>query len=255
MLLLCLTACGKKEPRTSSEIISELVGGYGYLGDRPTKETDRLLKELAAVDPDSAKLWKDILDYWKYAETEMPVNPDSLPEGLPADDSLCITVLGFELNSDGTMQNELIGRLKVALTCAGQYPNAYVLCTGGGTASGNKSATEADLMGEWLVDNGLDEKRLIIENRSLSTVQNAEFSYAILKEIYPQIDSMAIVSSSYHIAWGSLLFEATLMREAAEKGDTGIHIISNAAYMTENAKYRDTLSYEASGLRSILRIR
>ena len=74
------------------------------------------------------------MDYWNYANNELQVNVDTLPDNLPDGDNLVLAVLGFELNDDGTMQDELIERLTVALNCAEQYPNAYVLCTGGGTA-------------------------------------------------------------------------------------------------------------------------
>ena len=47
--------------------------------------------------------------------TDMNVNVDVLPDGLPNDDSLCITVLGFALNDDGTMKDELVGRLQTDL--------------------------------------------------------------------------------------------------------------------------------------------
>ena len=254
-LVICLAACGRSEQRSYEEIISELIDDYGYCGTRSDKDTDALLKELASVDSDSAEMWQEILDYWYYAENEMPVNIGCLPGNLPCSDTLCIAVLGFELNRDGTMQDELLERLSVALACAKQYPDAYVLCTGGGTAAENKAVTEAELMGRWLIENGIEEKRLIIENRSLSTVQNAEYSFRILRDSYPSVDSMAIVSSSYHIPWGSLLFEATFMREASESGSEAIHIVSNAACPIENSKYSDTLSFEAAGLRAIYKLR
>ena len=47
------------------------------------------------------------MKYGDYVNTDMNVNVD----GLPNDDSLCITVLGFALNDDGTMKDELVGRL------------------------------------------------------------------------------------------------------------------------------------------------
>lgn len=41
---------------------------------------------------------------------------------------------------------------------------AYVAVTGGGTAKNNPNATEADQMAAWMIANGLDENRLIVEN-------------------------------------------------------------------------------------------
>lgn len=116
------------------------------------------------------------MEYWDYVNTDMNVNVDVLPDGLPNDDSLCITVLGVALNDDGTMKDELVGRLQTALASAQKYPNAYVAVTGGGTAKNNLNATEADQMAAWMIANGLDENRLIVENKSKSTVQNAQFT-------------------------------------------------------------------------------
>lgn len=98
---------------------------------------------------------------------------ERLPENLPQDDSLALVILGGGLNADGSMKDELIRRLNVGLDCAEQYPNAYVVCTGGATAKENKDVTEAGQMGAWLLENGLEEDRLILEDRSRSTIENA----------------------------------------------------------------------------------
>ena len=55
------------------------------------------------------------------------------------------------------------GRLEKALECAEKYPNALVMCTGGGTASGNPDATEAGQMCRWLEEHGISSDRLIAE--------------------------------------------------------------------------------------------
>ena len=190
------------------------------------------------------------MDYWKYANTDLTVNIDKLPDNLSDKNNLALVVLGFELNDDGTMKDELIGRLNVALACSKQYKNAYVICTGGGTAKNNKKVTEAGLMGDWLIKHGLDKNRLIIENKSLTTAQNAEFSYGIVLKKYPEINSVAIISSSYHIAWGSLLFEAEFMKYAMENDVPEIHVVSNAAYKTSNETYKESeiLRWETGGM-------
>ena len=74
------------------------------------------------------------------------------------------------------MKDELVGRLQTALASAQKYPNAYVAVTGGGTAKNNPNAIEADQMAVWIIANGLDDNRLIVENKSKSTVQNAQFT-------------------------------------------------------------------------------
>ena len=242
-------------PASADELIEQIITYHGYNGSQADEQVKKLLADLRKTDKRQSRLVTEIMDYWDYANTEMPVNTDKLPDGLPDDNSLAITVLGFELNDDGSMQEELLGRLNVALTCAEQYPNAYVICTGGGTARLNPRVTEGDLMGEWMLAHGLDSNRLIVENRSLSTAENALFSNEILMRDYPQVHSIAIVSSSYHIPWGALLFEAAFLKTAAEKNTPEKHVISNASCEIENNIYlkSDILRWETSGLLQIFR--
>lgn len=145
-----------------------------YSTYQSTAKTDiqRLVEKLKALNSTKGEEWEKIMKYGDYVNTDMNVNVD----GLPNDDSLCITVLGVALNDDGTMKDELVGRLQTALASAQKYPNAYVAVTGGGTAKNNPNATEADQMAAWMSANGLDENRLIVENKSKSTVQNAQFT-------------------------------------------------------------------------------
>lgn len=250
MMLCSMGSCGKSEPRSTDEIIEDIITYHGCYGDQADAKVSELLGELTEQDSRQGKLWTDIMEYWDYANNELQVNVDKLPDDLPDGDNLAIAVLGFELNDDGTMQDELIGRLTVALNCAEQYPNAYVICTGGGTAKDNPDVTEGGLMGEWMLEHGLDEKRLIVENQSKTTAENASNSYDILLKDYPQVDSVALISSSYHIAWGSLLFEAAFMKSASEKQTPEIHVISNSSCQIENDIYlwSEILRWETGGM-------
>ena len=102
--------------------------------------------------------------------------------------------------------------------------------TGGGTAAENDSATEAGEMGKWLTENGEDAQRVIVEDKSVTTAQNAMFSYDILTTCYPQVSELAIVSSDYHIVTGTLLFGAEAILRAPEAGKEVMKVVSNAAY-------------------------
>ena len=115
-----------------------------YRDDQEDAETDiaRVLSEMAEVDTQKAEAWTQIMDYWSYVNTDMPVNLNVAPDGLAQDDSLCIVILGFALNIDGTMKDDLIGGLETGLASAEKYPNAYVVVTGGGQAAGNPNVTE-----------------------------------------------------------------------------------------------------------------
>ena len=227
---LC-SACGQKEEkRGSREIIEEMVVDYGSYGDEADDRIVSLLKELRSADADAADRWEIIMPLWKKVNTDLMIHNDVLPDGLPETNELCIIALGFQLNPDGTMRDELVERLKVVLNCAEKYPNALVVCTGGGTASGNKAATEAGKMAEWLIANGIAPERVIIEDQSMTTAQNAIYTCDILAERYPQVKQLAIVSSDYHIATGTLLFEAETILRAEKAGNESAYVVSNAAW-------------------------
>ena len=119
--------------------------------------------------------------------------------------------MGFRLYSGGGMMPELIQRLEVALASAEKYPNAYILCTGGGTDPNNSYVTEAGQMAKWLEEQGIAPERIIMERRSFSTEDNAVLSYDILSREYPQVRSIALVSSDYHLRRCHLLFQAGIV--------------------------------------------
>lgn len=125
-----------------TDIINEMISYYSTYQSTAKTDIQRLVEKLKALNSTKGEEWEKIMKYGDYVNTDMNVNVD----GLPNDDSLCITVLGVALNDDGTMKDELVGRLQTALASAQKYPNAYVAVTGGGTAKNNPNATEADKM-------------------------------------------------------------------------------------------------------------
>ena len=231
LLLSNVSAFGAevRDKTEQDQLIEDMILYYGCYGEAATEEVNELLGALKRTDIRQGKLWEEIMDYWGYVNTDLVINKDILPDNLPNNDSFALVILGNVLNADGSMKDELIRRLKVGLDCAGQYPNAYVVCTGGGTAEENREATEAGQMGAWLLENGLDEKRLILEDRSRSTIENAWYTLDILRTDYPQVSSVAIISSDYHITRGSLLFEATALMMMEEKKEPEAKVISNCA--------------------------
>ena len=180
----------------------------------------------------------------------MPAN-GALPEGLPEDDSLCIVALGFQLNPDGSMSSELVGRCELALACAEKYPEAMIAVTGGGTAWQNSAATEAGVMADWLVQHGVAAERILVEDKSLTTADNAVFTCAILKERYPQVRSLAIVSSDYHLPLGVLLFQECALLSEYETGALPFSVIASAGYDTEGRVMPDSPALQKSYLWSI----
>ena len=187
LVLTMFTGCSQAtSKRNSKEIIEDMILYYGTYESKSKDKVNDLLEELEDVDSSKAKQWDEIMKYWQTNHEKLEINNDILPDGLDNSNKFCIVVLGYQLNDDGTMKDELIGRLKVALDSANKYPNAYVACTGGGTAKNNSNVTEADQMAQWLIDKGLNKDILIIENKSSSTVENTKFTYNILRKKIPR---------------------------------------------------------------------
>ena len=218
------------EPGSVEKTVEEIAVDYGTYGDQAADRIDALLNELSAMDAGAGARWKSIMELWTSPQLGQPLHYDVLPDGLPDTDELCIVVLGFQLNPDGSMKDELIERLTVALNSARKYPNAYIVCTGGGTAAENESASEAGEMAKWLAEKGVDRKRVIVEDNSITTAQNALFTYDILTSLYPSVKKLAIVSSDYHIATGELLFKAESILRANAPGNEKLEVVSNAAW-------------------------
>ena len=238
-LVLFLSAAPSVRAENESAVApyaQQMLQYFLHYQDDAQTDIERLLYEMGTIDAAQAECWRSIMDYWSQARKEDFLNVGCLPDALPDDDSLCIVVLGYALQSDGSMSGELLGRLRVALASAEKYPNAYILCTGGGTASGNASVTEAGQMAAWLKRQGIDDRRIITEEKSLSTVRNATLSYKILREQYPEVKHLAIVTSDYHVSWGYMAFATEISRAVYTDLAPYMDIVSNAAYSINNQK-------------------
>ena len=232
------------QSRDEKSIAREIVYAYCWDQDLSSKRLRNLLEELEDVSPESANKWREILSCWKDASSDMPLHYGAVPDDLG--DGLCLIVLGFQLNPDGTMQKELINRLEAALESAERYPDAYLLCTGGGTAQ-NANITEAEAMARWLTEQGISEDRIILENQSLTTTQNAVFSSQILARDYPQITKAALVSSDYHLPWATILFQTQFILE-----ELPLTVVSNAAcHASETISKTTLLYYQSNGILEI----
>lgn len=211
----------------SYQAITDILAEFRYNGLSASNRIGGLIEELKDENPEQGAVWENIISYWMYVNTDIILNRDILPDGLPEDESLCIVILGYRLENDGSMSEELVKRCEVGLASAEKYPNAYIAVTGGGTAA-QSDATEAEVMADWFCERGIDRERLIIENRSRTTGENAQFTLAILRDSYPDIKSLAIVSSNYHIPEGSMVFYEETQLNAYKYCIEPLNIVSNA---------------------------
>lgn len=246
--LIPFSTASAETPDASKDLktlVSELIYYYGQ--DART-DVQRTLELIEVQSMEDYTLWNSVIDYWDWFENDMEENIDVAPDGLPKDNTHAFIVLGFALNSDGTMTDELVGRLQVALNSANKYPNSYVLVTGGVMKNG---WTEGDRMRDWLVANGLPMERIIVENKSANTVQNASFSYDILYNDY-NIKTASIISSQYHLKRASIFYYTMSLLKAKELGKAPIEFLGrgNAGWYRAD-KTEEPMSLKVSGMASI----
>lgn len=251
ILLVCillstipLTAGATGDPQVDAYAQSLIQYYLHYQEDAENVIWD-IVNKMKLEDLQQADAWRNIMDDWSWINSAMPVYEGVLPDGLPQDDSLAIVVLGYALNEDGSMKEELVDRLVVALASALKYPNAWVVLTGGQTSE-VKGATEAGQMAAWLQNKGIDKSRLIQEKQSLSTTANAENVYKLLTSHYPQVDSIAVVTSDYHITWGCAMFTTVSHYRSINGANRALKLVGNAVCNT--GKTMNTLGSQAWGI-------
>ena len=228
--------------------IQQLISYYRYYGPEASGDIQRVLEEMYEENPQEAGRWSAIMAGWRRINEEMPLCTGVLPDGLPEDDSLCIVVMGFKLESGGSMAPELISRLEVALESVKKYPNALVVCTGGATSQ-RRDVTEAGLMRNWLISAGVEKERILTETRAANTPQNAVFVYDLLQRSYPQVGTVAIVTSDYHIYRSMTLFCAQALLK-----DLQYDVSANAVCATDMAGERE-LEKQANNLAELASVR
>ncbi len=111
-----------------------------------------------------------------------------------APQDVTVVVLGSKVN--GTTPS---ADLRARIAAAGAYLKTYpkVKCIVSGGQGAGESVSEAFVMREYLVKDGIDASRILIEDQSKTTVENLKNSIAIIKQNSLSHD-LAIVTDEYH---------------------------------------------------------
>ncbi|WP_216894636.1 YdcF family protein [Nocardia alni] len=158
-----------------------------YAGDLVTREM--AFAKLNVIDPGMAAGARGVLGA---IGAGVGTAPNPFPRTVDARTAL--VVLGYGLLPNGAMRPELINRLQAAWLQATQAPASPVVVTGGAPHNG---ITEAAAMATWLIGHGIAPARILVEDRSGSTVQNALFSTQIMRS--HGIGGAVVITSPNHI--------------------------------------------------------
>ncbi len=108
-----------------------------------------------------------------------------------------IIVHGCSLKGGKEVSHELSLRLDKAIAVFRRADEKAYIIVSGGKGSSDRMP-EAESMKNYLLDNGIPEGRIIIEDKSRTTRENLKFSRNIINERGGS-DKVALVTSSYHV--------------------------------------------------------
>ncbi len=117
------------------------------------------------------------------------------PAGIVALGGAIDEVVGTARNE--TSLNEAAERMTVAVDLARRYPNARIVFTGGNARPLFGARTEAEFAGRLFERLGVRPDQIVLEDRSRNTVENAEFTKAL---VMPKPgERWLLVTSAYHM--------------------------------------------------------
>jgi len=112
----------------------------------------------------------------------------------------CIIVLGCQVK--GTNPSPFLQeRLNVGIRLYKEGYSKYIIVSGG--KGPGEDITEAEAMKKYLLDNGIDESNIIMEDKSKNTMENLTFSKKVMEE--KGFKTAVVVSNKYHLKRVSLM--------------------------------------------------
>lgn len=151
-----------------------------------------------------------------------------------------LIVLGARVDPDGPSP-ALTRRLNAVMACLDDHPDAVIIASGG--QGSDEPMSEAQCIRDELVRRGVDEGRIVMEDRSTATIENIRYSMALMDDPAAKV---GIITNNYHV------FRATrIARKAGLKNAYGI-----AAMYTGHTKFhymiREAICIVVDGLRGNL---
>jgi uncharacterized SAM-binding protein YcdF (DUF218 family) len=165
-----------------------------------------------------------------------------------------IIVLGGAIDGSGpgneVALNEGAERLTVVPELARRYPNARILFSGGSTALLDNGDAEAKFALRLLESLGVPRSRIIVEDHSRNTVENAAYSKAVVQ---PKPDERwLLVTSAYHMPRAIGVFRKAGFPVEPYPVDWRTRGVEDALYpfaaISEGLRRTDTAMHEWVGL-------
>ena len=133
-------------------------------------------------------------------------------------------VLGCQVREDGPSVL-LQDRLDEALDYWEEHPELTVVVSGG--QGGNEPTTEARAMADYLMERGVAEDQILLEDQSHSTAENLRYSMAVLEEAEADLSQgVIIVSNGFHLTRARMLAERAGFEDVSTLAAPSSHALS-----------------------------
>lgn len=114
----------------------------------------------------------------------------------------------------------LKSRLDAGLHYLQKYTEVIVVVSGGSENSGNM--TEAEVMREYLLNEGIDESRILLEPNATNTMENFRFARELIeKKTGKPVSDITFATNNFHILRAKMLAGRNNLNAHAITADTG----------------------------------
>lgn len=136
-----------------------------------------------------------------------------------------MVILGCQVKNDGPSQL-LRDRLDEALSYLDDHPDLTVVVSGG--QGPDEPSTEARAMADYLVEEGVEEDQILLEDQSHNTVQNFRYTAQLLEERGYDLENtqVLVVSNGFHLTRARILAERTGFEEVSTLAAPSSHLPS-----------------------------
>lgn len=247
-------------------LLTALVSAYESPSGGDDARIDAELEAIRKVSASDYDIAQAIAGHWRdvYLDDDYPLfiyregeERATLLEQTSLRDSArhAFVVLGYELKN-GELKPELKGRCAAAAAAARSFPSAILICSGGATGDNNPSKhTEAGMMRKYLVERcGIEASRIHIDERAVTTLENASNTIEMLQQ--HGIETMTIVTSTYHQRWGQAVYNAVAALYRHYFGYS-VEIVGNYCFdiEPEHEMYRDDDRIAISQIAELLNVK
>lgn len=136
-----------------------------------------------------------------------------------------MVILGCQVKNDGPSQL-LRDRLDEALSYLADHPDLTVVVSGG--QGPDEPSTEARAMADYLMEEGVEEDQILLEDQSHNTVQNFRYTAQLLEEQGYDLENtqVLVVSNGFHLTRARMLAERTGFEEVSTLAAPSSHLPS-----------------------------